>query len=142
MKNEKEEPKDYFERNILFVIILLTISIGLDWLTIHLLITVNPWGTLVGVPALLLTLQSLWFIVNPYAVVYNDRFEVKQSLFYNKQFYFLDAKDAKINSSLKLIYNDDDQEKIPLLGIRDSHKSLFFKKLQEKIEISLKNRNF
>lgn len=142
MKNEKEESKEYIERNVLFVVFLATISLGLDWLTIHFLINVNPWGMLVGVPGLVLTLQSLWLIVNPYAVVYNDRFEVKQSLFYNKLFYFLDAKDVQLNSALKLVYNDDDLEKIPLFGIRSSHKSLFTQKIKEKIEISLKNRDF
>ena len=137
MKNEKDEPKEYFERNILLVI-----SVGLDWLTVKLLIEVNPWGMFAGIPGLILTLQSLWLIVNPYAIVYEDRFEIKQSLFYNKEFYFLDSKDATINSSLRLVYNDDDQEKIPLFGIRGTHKPLFFKKLQEKIENSVKNRNF
>ena len=142
MKNEKDEPKEYFERNILWVIILTTVSLGLDWLAVRLLIEVNPLGMFAGIPGLVLTLQSLWLIVNPYAIVYSDRFEIKQSLFYNKLFYFLDAKDASLNSNLKLIYNDDDQEKIPLLGIRASHKALFLKKIKENIEISLKTRQF
>lgn len=142
MKNEKDEPKEYFERNILLVIIITALSLGLDYMAVHLLMNVNPWGTALAIPGLVLTLQALWLIVNPYAIVYADRFEVKQSLFYNKLFYFLDAKDAKLNSNLKLIYNDDEQEKIPLLGIRGAHKSLFLKKLKENIEFSLKNRNF
>lgn len=142
MKNEKDEPKEYFERNILLVIIVTAFGVSIDYFAVQLLINVNPWGTALAIPGLVLTLQALWLIVNPYAIVYEDRFEVKQSLFYSKNFYFLDTKGATLNSNLRLIYNDDEQEKIPLLGIRSSHKSLFLKKLQEKIEISLKNRNF
>lgn len=142
MKNDTDEPKEYIERSVLFVVFLVTISISLDWLTVHFLINVNPWGMLVGIPGLVLTLQSLWFIVNPYAIVYNDRFEVKQSLFYNKQFYFLDAKDAHLNSNLKLVYNDDDLEKIPLFGIRGSQKNVFLQQIKKKIEISLQTRDF
>lgn len=144
MKNEKDEPKEYFERNILVVITLAAISIFLDWLTIHLFLDVNPWGTLVGVPAIILSLQALWLIVNPYAIVYEDRFEIKQSLFYNKHFYFLDAKAVRSNGnlSLQMIYNDDELEKLPLFGIKASHKTAFQQKLLEKIDFSLKNRSF
>jgi len=144
VKNEKEEPKEYFERNILVVIIIVAISIALDWLTIHLFLDVNPWGTLVGVPAIILSLQALWLVVNPYAIVYEDRFEIKQSLFYNKHFYFLDAKAVKSNGNLSLlmIYNDNEPEKLSLFGIRPSHKEAFRQKLQGKIDFSLKNRSF
>lgn len=144
MKNEKDEPKEYFERNMLVVIAITTISIFLDWLTIQLFLDVNPWGTLVGVPAIIISLQTLWLFVNPYAIVYEDRFEIKQSLFYNKHFYFLDAKAVNPNGNLSLlmIYNDNEPEKLPLFGIRPSHKEAFQRKLQEKIDFSLKNRTF
>lgn len=144
MKNEKEEPKEYFERNILVVIAMAAISIFLDWLSIHLLVDVNLWGTATAVPGLILSLQTLWLVVHPYAIVYEDRFEIKQSLFYNKHFYFLDAKavNPNGNSSLLMIYNDNEPEKLPLFGIRPSHKEAFQRKLQEKIDFSLKNRTF
>lgn len=144
MKNDKDEPKEYFERNILVVIILAAISIFLDWYSLHLLADINPWGTATAVPGIILSLQTLWLIVNPYAIVYEDRFEIKQSLFYNKHFYFLDAKAVKSNGklSLQMIYNDDETETLPLFGIRASHKTAFSQKLQEKIDFSLKNRTF
>lgn len=142
MKIEKNEPKEYFERNVTLLIIIFLSGIGLDWLAIHLLLQINPWGTLIMIPGLVLTLQGLWLLVNPFAIVYEDRFEIKQSFFYNKEFYFLDAKDAKINSSLSLVYNDGEMEAIPLFGIRGTHKRLFYQKLLEKIQSSVKNRNF
>lgn len=141
MKNKEEEPKEYFERSILLVATVAMSGILLDWLSVKMLMEVNPWGSATAVPGLVLTLQALTLIVNPYAIVYEDRFEIKQSLFYNREFYYLDAKgfDEKNN---KIIYNDGDMEKLPLLGMRTSHKKLFKDKLIQKINESLKNRDF
>ncbi len=144
MKNKDEEPKEYFERSVLLVISVTAFAGLLDWLAIKMLIDVNPWGSAVGIPGLTITLQALWLIVHPYAVVYEDRFEIKQSLLYNKEFYYLDAKaiDGKSNTSVGLVYNDGDFEKISLLGMRASHKEKFKTTLSEKINESLKNRDF
>lgn len=144
MKNKDEEPKEYFERNILLVIIVTAVAVGLDWLAIQMLIDVNPWGSAVGIPSLTLTLQALWLIVHPYAVVYDDRFEIKQTLLYNKEFYYLDAKaiDGKSTIYLNLVYNDGDIDRLPLLGMRPSHKQKFKEKLAEKISESVKHRDF
>lgn len=144
MKNKDEEPREYFERNILLVIIVTAIAVGLDWLAIQMLIDVNPWGSAVGIPSLTLTLQALWLIVHPYAVVYDDRFEIKQTLLYNKEFYYLDAKaiDGKSAIYLNLVYNDGDIDRLPLLGMRPSHKQKFKEKLAEKISESVKHRDF
>lgn len=144
MKNKDEEPKEYFERSVLLVISVTAFAGLLDWLAIKMLIDVNPWGSAVGIPGLTITLQALWLIVHPYAVVYDDRFEIKQSLLYNKEFYYLDAKaiDGKSNTSVRLVYNDGDLEKISLLGMRASHKEKFKATISEKINESLKNRDF
>lgn len=144
MKNKEEEPKEYFERNILLVITVTASGLLLDWLSIKLLLDVNPWGSATAIPGLILTLQAIWLIVNPYAVVYENRFEIKQSLIYNKEFFYLDAKaiDGKKNHSIQIIYNDGDLENLPLLGIRASHKQLFKDRLNEKIGESIKHRDF
>ena len=144
MKNKEEEPKEYFERNVLLVTVLSLSGLLIDWLSIKLLLDVNPWGTATAIPGLLLTFQALWLIVNPYAVIYENRFEIKQSLLYNKEFYYLDAKgiDDKNSFSIKIIYNDGDAERLPLLGMRASHKQLFKDKLKEKINDSVKGRDF
>ncbi|MCD6019318.1 MAG: hypothetical protein K0S53_2439 [Bacteroidetes bacterium] len=144
MKNKDEEPKEYFERNSALVIIMTVAALTIDWFSIKMLLDVNPWGTATAIPGLILTLQALWFIVNPYAVVYENRFEIKQSLLYNKEFYYLDAKSIaqKTSNSVQLIYNDDDIEQLPLIGMRDSHKQKFREALNDKIVESLKNRNF
>lgn len=140
MKNKEEEPKEYFERSILLVVFVATLGLLLDWFSIKMLLDVNPWGSATAVPGLILTLQGLWLIVNPYAVVYENRFEIKQSLMYNKEFYYLDAKG--INEKGHLIYNDGDLEKLHLLGMRASHQQAFKNKLAEKINESLQKRDF
>jgi hypothetical protein len=144
VKKEEEEPKEYFERNILLVIVLTVTALAIDWLSIKMLLDVNPWGTATAIPGLMLTLQALWLIVNPYAVVYKDRFEIKQTLVYNKEFYYLDARaiEGKKSNSLELIYNDGDIDRLPLLGMRASHKQKFRQKLSDNIVESLKNRDF
>lgn len=144
MKNKDEEPKEYFERSILLVVTITISGLLIDWFSIQMLLDVNPWGSATAIPGLILTLQALWLIVNPYAVVYEDRFEIKQSLLYNKEFYYLDAKsiNSKSSMSFQLVYNDGDLDKLPLLGMRASHKEKFKARLTEKINESLKNRSF
>ncbi len=141
MKNKDEEPKEYFERSILLVATVAISGVLLDWFSIKMLLDVNPWGSATAIPGLILTLQALTLIVNPYAIVYEDRFEIKQSLLYNREFYFLDFTGFD-EKSKKLVYNDGDTENLPLLGMRASHKKLFKAKLAEKINESLKNRHF
>ena len=144
MKNKDEEPKEYFERNMLFVITLTIIAISIDCLAIYTLKKTNPWGTLIGVPGVILTLQALWLLVNPYAIVYEDRFEIKQSLLSNKQFYYLDAKSVnnKKSNYITIVYNDNDEENISILGIKNAHKVLLLKKIKEMVALSIKKRNF
>lgn len=143
MKNKEDEPREYYERNILLIMIVTASGLLLDWLSIKLLADVNPWGTATAIPGIILTFQALWLIVNPYATVYEDRFEIKQSFFYSKEFFFLDAKAFEnTKAGVYMVYNDDDREAIPLRGIRGSNKSAFLNKLNEKLAQSLTSRNF
>lgn len=143
-KEEEEEPKEYIERNVLFVIVILAIGLLLDWLCVYMLINVNPWGTLVGVPAITLTLQGLWLLVNPYAIIFENRFEIKQSLIYNREFYYLDAKaiELKNKTNFVMTYNDGDLQSLPLLGVRETQKQLFLDKIKLRIAESVKGRDF
>ena len=144
MKNKEDEPKEYYERNVLLVIVVAGAGFYLDWLSMYLLLDVNPWGTATAIPGLILSLQGIWLIVHPYAIVYNNRFEIKQSLLFNKEYYYLDAKgiDGKPKNSVVLVYNDNDTESLPLLGMRQSHKQAFKNRLAEKLAESIKGRDF
>lgn len=143
-KDDLDEPRQYFERNLLMIMVLVSISALLMWISIDMLKNVNPWGTLVAVPGLVFIFQSLWLITNPYAIVYEDRFEIKHSFFYSKTVFFLDLK--KISelkgSSFIIYYNDDDAERLPLSGIRVSHKKTLQAAIEQGIEKTLKDRIF
>lgn len=143
-KKKIDEPKHYIERSVSFTIIVFVVAALLDWLSIYMLININPWGTLVGVPAIALTLQALWLMVNPYAIIFDDKFEIKQSLLYNREFYYLDAKNIedKKQTSFIMVYNDDDLQSLPLLGVKQSQRKLFLSHLQQHIAESLKGRDF
>lgn len=143
-KDDLDEPRQYFERNLLMIVVLVSMSALVMWISIEMIKNANPWGTLVAVPGIVLVFQTLWLITNPYAIVYEDRFEIKHSFFYSKTIFFLDLKkvsDLKGNS-FAVFYNDDDAERLPLLGIRSSHKKKFQAALEEKIEQSKKERIF
>lgn len=144
MRNDENEPKEYFERSIIIVIFFIGAGFFFDWLSLHLLMNMNPWGTAAIVPGLLLTLQGLWLLVHPYAILYEDRLEIKQNFIYNKEFYYLDAKgiESKKSGSIKMVYNDEEQEILPMFGIRATHKIEFKKKLAEKIALSVSKRPF
>lgn len=144
MKNEKDEPKEYFERNIPLVLALSALGLFLDWLAIYLLKNVNPWGTLVAVPGIVITFQAFWLIMNPFVLLYEDRFEIKQSWINDKDYYYLDIKSISKNNSksITLTYNDGETLELNIFGIRPSHVDLFYNKLSEKITTSVQNRTF
>lgn len=144
MKNNfEEEPKTYFERNVVIIICVACISIVCDYVGFLILNKPSPWGVFVAFPGLVISLQTLWLVVNPFAIVYDNRFEIKQSFFYNKEFYFLDMKQIEfIDKKLIITYNDLDKESLRMFGIRDSHKQRIYESIKQHIELSTKAREF
>ncbi len=143
MKNKVEEqPKEYFERNTPFSIILLTVGLGLCWLSYTIVITPNPWGLMIAVPGIVFVLQAAWLLMNPYALLFDDRIQIKQSLIYDKDFYFIDAKalQTTTNTTWHFVYNDDELAPISLKGMRQSEKEKFKARMIEKINESLTTR--
>ena len=80
-----------------------------------------------AVPTLILVFQTLWILLNPFAVIYEDKFELKKTMFSNKQWYFIDIKNVSEITSygFDIEYNDGDIERINTFGIRPSHKKEF-----------------
>ena len=80
-----------------------------------------------GVPTTILIFHTLWVFLNPFAIIYEDKFEMKKTMFSNKQWYFIDIKSVGEveTKGFKIIYNDDDEEIISTFGIRPSHKKAF-----------------
>lgn len=144
MKNNiEEEPKCYFERNILIVVIWACIAIAFDVLGYYVLNIPSPWGVFISIPGLILSIQALWLILNPFVLFYKSRFEIKQSFIYNKEIYYLDIKLVELqNNKIIITYNDYSKEKLPILGLRKSHLLSMFETLKKEIELSNLNRDF
>lgn len=128
MKKEKEEiALVYFERNPITLILFIIATIVLDYFAIRLTIDFNPWGILLTAPAFILSFQALWLILNPFALIYENKFEVKKNILNNKVWYFIDLKKTgEINGNkFILTFNDDDTSVVSCTGIKKSHKQKF-----------------
>ncbi|MBL7932972.1 MAG: hypothetical protein JNL60_13775 [Bacteroidia bacterium] len=144
MKSDKKEdlPLVNIERNPLFLLVSSLLTGVIVFYAYSLLKAVNPWGFMVMVPAAVLAFQTLWWLLNPFAEIYHDRIEIKQSLFQDKVRYFVDLK--KINStkkqSLYITYNDDEQEELNLFGIKSSHLPLMKSEMEKFVLESMNAR--
>lgn len=128
MKKKKEDiPLQYFERNVIVIIVFTLLTLGFSYYTYILFIEVNPRAFVLGVPTIIFAFQTLWLSLNPYAVIYEDKFEIKRTFFGSKFWYYIDIKSVGENKgkSFTIIYNDDECEKISSYGIRSSHKTAF-----------------
>lgn len=145
MKNiEKEEvPLLNIERSPLVILIFALVCAAIVYSGYHLLAEVNPWGFIVMIPGAILSFQVLWLLVNPFAIVFDDKIEIKQSLFHHKLRYFVDIK--RISESKKgriyITYNDDEMEALNLFGIRNSHTRLLKAEVEKLVLAGLQKRS-
>jgi hypothetical protein len=140
---EKEEiPRLNIERNPLFLVTAVLISSILGFLGYYLLKIYNPLGFIVLVPASVLSFQSLWWLLHPFALVFDDKIEIKQSLLHHKYRYFVDVK--KISESktgkIYITYNDDEMELLNLFGIKTSHIQLLKTEMERSVSESMGRR--
>jgi len=140
---EKEEkPLQHIERSPLFLLISVLISTAIVFAGYNLLKNTNPLGFIVLVPGAILSFQSLWWLLNPFALVFEDKIEIKQSLLHHKYRYFVDLK--RVSESKKgkiyITYNDDEMEGLNLFGIKASHVSLLKSEMERSVAENLKVR--
>lgn len=137
MRNrEIEEPALVnIERNPLIVIISVAVSALLVFETYQLLNAMNPWGFMMLAPAGIVSFQTLWLILTPFAMVFKNKIEIKQSFFQHKDHYFIDIKHIAQNKKGKMYitYQDNEIERIHLFGIRASHIALFKSEVEKMI---------
>jgi hypothetical protein len=95
----------------------------------------HPFGFIAGIPGLILAFQLLWLSLHPFAVIFEDRFEITQSFIHKKQRYFTDIKEVTVRKGghFFITFNDDEIEKINLFGMRGSHYQKMTKLLTEKV---------
>lgn len=144
MRNvEKEQlPLLSIERSSLFLFISVAFSALLVLFAYTLFEAMNPWGFLVMVPAVLVTFQTAWWLLNPFAEVYDNRVEIKQSLLHDKIRYFVDIQKTEIKdkNSLLITYNDDELELLNLFGIKSSEMANIQSVINKSVTESLKTR--
>ena len=128
MKKKKEDiPLHYYERNMLFVGFFAAISAILSYFTYKYYIDINPRAFILGIPTIIISFQTLWLVLNPCAVIYEDKFEIKRTLLSNKFWYFIDISSVEELGSggFEIVYNDGEREKVSTFGIRGSHQKTF-----------------
>jgi hypothetical protein len=103
---------------------------------------VNPWGFFVMLPAVFGFFQLLWLILNPFAMIFKDKVEIKQSFIHQKARYFVDIKKVQVNKGgdLMIVYNDEEVEKLSLFGIRKKDTEPLKEEIEKNISASLKTR--
>jgi hypothetical protein len=142
-----ETPLLNVERNPLVIIIALLLSLGCVYLTFSTLFKkeafeIQPLGFFLFVPTLFICFQTLWFILHPFGVVYENRVEIRKSFFNFKQWFFIDIKkvgDLKPKGFV-ITYNDDEMELIKCIGINPTHKKLMQEAFVKYVALSLEKR--
>jgi hypothetical protein len=144
VRNEEEYgiPLVNIERNPFILISFFGLSALISFGGYQLLKNVNPWGFMVMIPAAFLCFQSLWLLLNPFAIIFKDKIAIKQSFFHQKQRYFIDIKQITESKGGKiyLVYNDGELEPINLFGIKHSHTQLLKSEMEKFVLLSMKDR--
>jgi hypothetical protein len=139
---DEETPLASIERNPWLLSAMVFISALLIFWVWMLLKDVNPFGFIVMIPAAIFSFQSLWLLLHPFARIYTDKVEIRQSFFHHVTRYFVDMKESRQskNGIMFITYNDDEIEKMNLFGIRESQRSFLNEQFQEQIGKSLVDR--
>lgn len=137
-----EAPLVNIERNPLMMLLWVVVNAAIVYLTYFFFKQMNPWGFIVMIPSVIMSFLTLWLLLNPFAIFFEDKLELKQTFFNNSVLYFIDVKevvDVK-NGKLKIIYNDDDKDAFIIYGIKTSHKELLKKHLETFVSESIQSR--
>ncbi len=130
------------DRNPLILLLSIGLSTFLDYLAYTLILDLNPWGFIILTPATFLSFQTIWLLLTPYAMLFDDKLEIKRTLFSNKMLFFVDVK--KVGNvkkgNLFISYNDDEVTKISLFGIRASQVDTLKSELEKHVTIAINKR--
>ena len=145
---EKEEvPLANIERNPLLLLVSVALTTGFVILTYYAIFNkeaheVKPYSFFLFVPTSVISFQTLWFLLNPFAIIFEDKLEIKQSLFHNKLWHFVDVKKVSQvnNGTFNITYNDDEIERMNLTGIKPSQKVFLRDEFDKQVFKSLAKR--
>jgi hypothetical protein len=120
--NVEEPPLSYINRNPLWLLASVLISLIFAAFTVRLFLLIDPLAFLLMIPAGILIFQTIWMLLNPFAGIYSDKIVIKSSLFKHKVLYLVDIQKAGLNKKGNLVveFHDGDTELIPLSGVLKS----------------------
>jgi hypothetical protein len=143
----EEVPLASIERNPLFLLISALLAAGLVFLTFQTLFNkevwqIEPLSFFLFVPTLVVSFQALWYMLNPFAYVYADKFEIKRSIFQTKFRHFVDIKNVGEvkGANFNIQYNDDEVERLNMFEVKTSHRTLLREEVKKRVEENLKVR--
>jgi hypothetical protein len=130
------------DRNPLILLLSIGVSTLLVYLSYTFILDLNPWGFIIMVPATFLSFQTIWLLLTPFAMVFEDKLEIKRSLFRNKMLFFVDIKKVGNikKSNMFISYNDNEIAKIPLFGIKTSQIGTLKSELEKHVTLVLNKR--
>jgi hypothetical protein len=121
------------ERHPLLVVTSAALSLLLAMLNYHFFALMNPLGFIFLMPTCVLAFQSLWFVLNPFALVYTEKIVIKYSLFYSKEWYFIDIQKSSVakNGTFVITFKDGEQAPMSVFGIKPAHRQLLKSELEK-----------
>jgi hypothetical protein len=146
-REEIETPEAYFERNPLILAGSILLSAALSGTVFYLFyykdFEQHGWALVLTPPAIISGFQTLLFILNPYALLYKDKMELKKNMFSNKVWYFNDIERVSevSNGSFNITYNDGEEERLNLTGIKPSQLKALRDELHKHVYLSLEQRD-
>jgi len=95
----------------------------------------NPLGFILLMPTCVFSFQSLWFTLNPFALVYDEKILIKYSLFYSKEWYFIDIQKVTVSKKGQffITYKDGELVQMSVFGIKQSHLEMLKNELEKHI---------
>lgn len=123
------------ERNPILIAVSGLISLVLIFVNYTLFEQMNPTGFMLLIITSIVSFQTLWFVLNPFALVYEDKILIKYSLFKSKEWYFIDVLKISYNkkNQLFITYKDGEVVKLSTFGIKPSHLSVLKNELEKNI---------
>lgn len=96
-------------------------------------------GFMAMVPAGLIAFHTMWYMLNPFGIVYKNKITIRQSLFHHKDYYYIDIKKItqRKNGRLYITFKDDDVETMRLFGIKPAHVALIKNEIEKHIGVSV-----
>ena len=130
------------DRNPFILIGSITLSVILVYFCYTFILDLNPWGFVLMIPATFLSFQTIWLILTPFAMLFEDKLEIKRSLFSNKMLFFVDVKKVEgiKNNCLFISYNDNDVDKIKLFGVKPSQLNNLKSEFEKHVALTLNKR--